>query len=93
MPMYSSDQVVRRASSLQDTVHAGKAVARVSEVTAKARDLEGAERVVVSQGDLQRIVAFEIDDRVADGCVWLPSAVAGTSGFGAHGQTIELKRA
>ena len=93
VPMYSSDQVVRRASSLQDTVHAGKAVARVSEVTAKARDLEGAERVVVAQGDLQRIVAFEIDDRVADGCVWLPSAVAGTSGFGAHGQAIELKRA
>ncbi len=93
VPMYSTDQVVRRASSLQDTVHAGKAVARVSGVTAKAQGLEGAERVVVAQGDLQRIVAFEIDDRVAEGCVWLPSAVAGTSGFGAHGQTIEIKRA
>ncbi len=93
LPVYSADPVVRRASSLQETVHAARAVARVNESTAAAHGLSGAVRVVASQGDSQRVVSFEIDNRVADGCVWLPAAVAGTSGFGAHGQVIELKQA
>ncbi len=93
VPIYSADPVVRRAASLQDTVHVGRAVARVNSAMAQALGLEGAERVVASQGGRQRVVALEIDDRVADGCVLLPAAVAGTSGFGGHGQAIELKRA
>ena len=93
VPIYSADAVVRRASSLQDTVHGAKAVARVNEATAAAQGLLDAQRVVATQGNSQRVVSFEIDNRVADGCVWLPAAVAGTSGFGAHGQVIELKQA
>ncbi len=93
VPIYSIDPIVRRASSLQDTVHAVRAVARMNEETALAQGLNSAEGVVVSQGNSQRVLPFEIDNRVADGCVWLPAGVAGTSGFGAHGQVIELKQA
>ncbi len=93
VPIYATDSVVRRAASLQKTLQASNAKVRVNRAVAQNADILGAERVLVTQNGMQRVISLEIDDCVADGCVWLPAGLSATSGFGAHGDVIALERA
>jgi len=93
VPIYAVDGVVRRASSLQKTAQALDLKVRINERVAVDSGVQGAENVLVTQNGKQRVIALEIDNRVADGSVWLPAALSSTSGFGAHGDVIALERA
>jgi len=91
-PIYGVDSIVRRAESLQKTAQAkGAAVARINSKLASELGISDAPRVEVSQGGNSCVVALEIDDRVADGAVWLPAATAETAGFGSNGAETALK--
>ncbi len=87
---YATDGITRRAPALQETVQAG-AVARINSKLAEAKGLKDAIKVEVSQGGNSCVVALEIDDRAADGTVWLSSGLPETSGFGVNGAEASLK--
>lgn len=92
MPIYAVDAVVRRAEALQKTVQATVAkVARINSATAAAQGLGDADKVEAGQSGTSCVVALEVDDRVADGVVWLPAGTEETAGFGCDGDTITLK--
>ncbi len=91
VPIYAVDGIVRRAESLQKTLQASAAVARINSKLASELGISDALKVEVAQGDSCCVVALEIDDRVADKAVWLPMAMAETAGFGSNGADIALK--
>ncbi len=92
IPIYAVDGVVRRAESLQKTVQAKSAsVARINSSVASALGLSDAVKVEASQGESSCVMALEIDDRAADGTVWLSAGLDATAGFGCEGAEIALK--
>ncbi|MFC1747668.1 NADH-quinone oxidoreductase subunit NuoG [Pseudomonadota bacterium] len=88
---YAVDAVTRRASSLQQTVLSNTAVARINASLATSLGLGDAVKVEVSQGSSKCVVALEVDERAADGTVWLSTGSAETSGFGVNGAEVSLK--
>lgn len=89
---YAVDAVVRRSVPLQQTAHAQAArAARINSSVAQALGLSDAVRVEARQGDASCTVALEIDDRVADGAVWLAAGIDACAGVGCDGAEIGLK--
>ncbi len=92
LPIYAVDAVVRRAESLQKTAQAkAAAVAKINSSVAQALGLSDAVNVEATQGDSSCVVALEIDDRAADGTVWLSAGIQASAGFGCDGADIALK--
>ena len=91
VPVYAVDAIVRHAEALQQTTHAAPAMARINSSVATALGLSDAVRVEASQADAQCVVGLEIDDRAADGTVWLSAGSVETQGFGVNGAEIALK--
>lgn len=92
MPVYAIDGIVRRAESLQQTAQAKSAnVARINSSVASALGLSDAVNVEATQGETSCVMALEIDDRAADGTVWLSAGLDATAGFGCDGAEIALK--
>ena len=90
--IYSIDATVRRAESLQKTPQAkAAAAARINSATAKALGLSDAVQVEATQGESSCVVALEIDDRAADGTVWLSTGANEVAGFGCDGAETALK--
>ena len=89
--IYAIDATVRRAPALQKTVQANAVTACINAAVATAQGLGDAVNVEVSQGDLRRVLPLTIDNRVADGAVWLSTGLPGVSGFGGNGAAIALK--
>jgi len=90
--IYSVDAAVRRAESLQQTPQAkASSAARINSATANALGLSDAVKVEVTQGDSSCVVALDIDDRAADGTVWLSAGTNEVAGFGCDGAEIALK--
>ena len=67
------------------------AAARINSTTAKALGLSDAVNVEAKQGDSSCVVALKIDDRAADGTVWLSAGTNEVAGFGCDGADIALK--
>lgn len=88
---YSVDGVTRRASSLQRAAAANTGVARINASQAASLGLGDAVKVEVSQGSSKCVVALEVDERAANGTVWLSTGSAETSGFGVNGAEVSLK--
>jgi NADH-quinone oxidoreductase subunit G len=88
---YTTDATVRRAPALQATVHGNAATARINGAVASALGLGDAVNVEVSQGDARCVLPLTIDNRVADGAVWLSAGLPGVAGFGSNGAAIALK--
>jgi len=90
--IYSIDATVRRAESLQKTPQAkASTAARINSTTAEALGLSDAVNVEAKQGESSCVVALEIDDRAADGTVWLSVGTNEVAGFGCEGAEIALK--
>ncbi len=90
--IYSIDATVRRAESLQKTPQTkAAAAARINSTTAKALGLSDAVNVEAMQGESSCVIALEIDDRAADGTVWLSAGAHEVAGFGCDGAEIALK--
>lgn len=92
IPLYSSDQTVRRAVSLQKTHDAADHVARVNEATAGRMSLAAGERVRVELNDEVLELELAIDDRVADDCVWISAAIEHTAKLGGIVADVDMQK-
>jgi NADH-quinone oxidoreductase subunit G len=90
-PMYRVDPFVRRSPALQKTTDNPGAVARIHpQQAAKLNLTAGANvRVVMHEGEAH--VALRFDERVPEGCVWVPAGYIETAGLGAHGPATVMK--
>ncbi|MCF6282509.1 MAG: NADH-quinone oxidoreductase subunit NuoG [Candidatus Polarisedimenticolaceae bacterium] len=93
VPMYASDALVRRASSLQRTNSAEPAAVRLSANQAKSSDVEEEETLVVVQDGNRAQLPLIIDPRVPDGAVWISSALPGTEKLGGQFGVVTLEKA
>jgi NADH-quinone oxidoreductase subunit G len=91
LPMYRIDALVRRAPALQKTADNPGAVARMHPAQAAKQHLAAGSmvRVVMQEGEAR--VALELDERVPEGCVWVPAGYPETAGLGAHGAASVVK--
>lgn len=82
VPMYAGDAVLRRASSLQQTVDAQTICLRLNSAEAERQSLTGASSVTVKQGDNSAVLPLVIDDTIPDASAWIPLAVEGNALLG-----------
>ena len=82
VPIYSVDGVVRRATALRETTHAGADRVVMNAATADRLGVTGAGRVLVSQGEACVSLPLELDQCVPDDCLWVPGASAATASLG-----------
>jgi NADH-quinone oxidoreductase subunit G len=82
-PVYGTDPQVRRAPSLQATADAKAAgKARMNAATAAAAGVAAGERVRLTQGGGEAVLAVAIDPALPDGCVRIARAIAATVSLG-----------
>tara|TARA_R110002050_G_scaffold9504_1_gene33179 strand:+ start:324453 stop:326828 length:2376 start_codon:yes stop_codon:yes gene_type:complete len=92
VPMYQTDAVVRRSDALQQTPENQRAsLVRLNSKEAEKYGLSGAKRIKVIQGDNHLNVAFEVDDAIADNCIYLAAGIAQTSMLGAHFSDVKVQ--
>jgi len=82
VPMYATDAIVRRASSLQKTVDAQTMCVRLNSAEASRLGVAAATTVTVKQGDNSASLSLVIDDTIPDASAWIPLAVEGNEILG-----------
>ncbi len=92
-PIYAVDGMVRRSAALQQTPDATSGVARLNAATAAQYGVAGAAKVQVVQGGGGCVLPLALDERVPDGCVYVPAGLAATAALGAVDAVVELKAA
>ena len=91
VPMYQTDAVVRRSEPLQQTPENKRAsLARMNSKEAEKHKLSEAKMIKVTQNDNHLIMAFEIDDAIADSCIYLAAGIAQTSMLGANFADVQV---
>ena len=91
VPMYQIDAVVRRSDPLQQTPENKRALlARMNSKEAEKHKLSKAKMIKVTQDDNHLILAFEIDDAIADSCIYLAAGIAQTSVLGANFSDVQV---
>ena len=93
VPMYTGDALVRRAASLQQTAHVTDQCVRLCRATAEQLGVLDAERVRVQQGDSAAELGLCIDETIAAGAVWVPTALPETASLGAMFGPISVESA
>ncbi len=93
VPPYAVDSLVRRSAPLQQTLdgRAGRA-ASIGPALAAAMGLQAGDRVSVTQDGGSAIFPVQLDPRVPDGCVRLPSAVPGAAQLGGACGAVTLAK-
>ncbi|PHS70740.1 MAG: NADH-quinone oxidoreductase subunit G [Methylophaga sp.] len=75
IPMHQSDAIIRRSSALQQTPDNQKSViARMNSHEAEKHGIGQAKNIIVKQGENTDTRAFEIDNTIADGCIYLAAS-------------------
>jgi len=92
VPIYAVDNIVRRASSLQQADSTDNASIRLNAVTAQQQGLTNATQATAKQGEYQVILPLRIDNRVPDGCVLLSTATPAAAGMGVHTGPVTLTK-
>jgi NADH-quinone oxidoreductase subunit G len=93
VPIHSVDALVRRSASLQATPDAGSAgLLRLNSVQAEKSGVRDGYTVHVKQGDASVTLDVEINDRVADGCVWVQAGTTAAASLGAGFGPIIIER-
>ena len=92
VPIHAVDNVVRRAPALQKTEDAVEAEAALGSTLATRLELAAGDRLVVRQGEGEATLTVRVDDRVPDGCIYIPLGVAGSEGLGGHATPIEVTK-
>jgi NADH-quinone oxidoreductase subunit G len=90
-PIYATDALVRRAQPLQETVWAGPASAILHPATAEALGVKSGSRVTVQQQGNEVMLPLALDERLAQGCVWIPAGVAETTQLGQSIGSVTLR--
>ena len=93
LPIYAVDNIVRRAGALQKTHDALLAAAYVCEEQAKALELQAGEWVQLTQDGHSLSLPLCIDQRVPQGCVYVPQGVAGSEALGFAAGAVTLTKA
>jgi NADH-quinone oxidoreductase subunit G len=92
-PIYAVDPLVRRARALQSTPDAWRAGLRLNAAVAASFALSGGGTATLRQGDAASTLPVVVDERVPDGCVWLPTGVPGSESLGAAFGHVSLEKA
>jgi NADH-quinone oxidoreductase subunit G len=94
IPMYNTDSLVRHSQALQRTPesHAND-FARINAKEAEHRGLDPQHEVVISQDDRQVTVPLEIDDNIADGCIYLAAATPVSAQLGSLFSQVQVRQA
>lgn len=93
IPIYSSDSLVRRASSLQRTADAKAPTARMNGETLASSGVDAGQSVVVRSGEAQVQLVAEVDDGIPVGCVRIAAGHEATAALGGTSAMITLERA
>ncbi|MCX4192894.1 NADH-quinone oxidoreductase subunit NuoG [Methylophaga sp. OBS1] len=94
IPMYNTDSLVRHSQALQRTPesHAND-FARINAKEAEHRGLDPQHEVVISQDDRQVTVPVEIDNNIADGCIYLAAATPVSAQLGSLFSQVQVRQA
>ena len=93
VPMYATDSLVRRATSLQKTIDAQALCVRLNASEAARLNVSDANTVTVKQGDVSSVLSLIIDDTVPDASVWIPTAVEGCDSLGDAFGVVNIEKA
>ncbi|MGV6826776.1 MAG: NADH-quinone oxidoreductase subunit NuoG [bacterium] len=93
VPMYSIDNLVRRAHALQHTPDAWKSGIRMRSSVITQLALNEGESAVLKQGEDSVILPVIVDERVPDNCVWMPTGVPGSDLLGAGFDAVSVEKA
>ncbi len=92
-PLYTVDPIVRRAEPLQATSHAGPAAVHACAATLADAGLNDGDRARVLSGDSSAELPVMADERVPQGCVYIPSGKTGSETLGGAFDTVEITKA
>ena len=92
VPMYSVDALVRRAHALQLTPDAWGGEVRIHPAAAQSLGVEQGGRIRVGQAGASAEFGVSLDERVPEGCVWLPGAIPGSESLGAGFAPISVEK-
>ena len=82
--MYQCDSIVRRSEALSETeANQMTDVAKLNETLAQKYELMAAEQIIIRNGDNQVTLGLEIDNSVADDCIYMQIATQEASHFSA----------
>jgi len=91
VPAYQIDSVVRRSDPLQKTPENQKAsVARMNEAEANKQGVSDVEFIKIRHGEQMITMAFEIDETIADGCLYLAAGTAESMKLGAAFSSVKV---
>jgi NADH-quinone oxidoreductase subunit G len=91
VPAYQVDSVVRRSEALQLTPENNNAfIARMNEIEAEKQGVINAESIHVKHNDKSITVAFEVDNAIADGCLYLAIGTKQTMNFGVAFSSVHV---
>ena len=93
VPIYATDSLVRRATSLQLTADARAPVASLPQALWNQLGLAAGDMVRVSQGTAHAVLPARLDATLAAGAVRVPAGHAGTAALGAMFGAIEVEKA
>ena len=93
VPLYAVDNLVRRATPLQLTRDARVQAAFINERQAAALQVAEGDQIHARQRHEMVKLPVVIDNRIPDGCVYIPSGIPGSEDLGLHGAPIELTAA
>ena len=93
VPMYATDSLVRRATSLQKTIDAQTLCVRLNASEAQRLNVDDASSVTVKQGDTISVLQLVIDDTIPDASAWIPTAVEGCDSLGGAFGVVNIEKA
>lgn len=93
VPMYQVDGLVRRSAALQQTPdNLQSKIARMNSRDVERYNLTDVKTVDLSQSDKTVTVAFDVDDSIADGCIYLATGQNEASQLGAGFGTVTITK-
>jgi NADH-quinone oxidoreductase subunit G len=93
VPIYSTDSLVRRATSLQLTTDARAPVASLPQALWTKLGLVSGDKVQISQGSAQAVLPAQLDSNLASNTVRVPAGHADTATLGAMFGAILVEKA
>ena len=92
IPMYQVDSVVRRSKALQETAeNQTVSVARMNAAEAEKQSVSQAETLLITQDNNSITMAFEIDNDIADNCIYIAAGINETSALGAMFSNVTVQ--
>ena len=91
VPMYQIDAMVRRSEALQQTPDNLKSqLVRMNSEEAARYGLVGQNTVTVSQNDKTVTLPFELDETIADGCIYMATGLNDAAQLGASYSLVSI---